>query len=63
MRTATINIRAREEERSLIDYATHFSLDAKEFKQFNQWLDAPVQHNPGLAKLMALKAPWESAKL
>ena len=90
MRTAAINIRAREDERSLIDYASHlagksrsdfmleaacdkakqamldqvfFSLDTKEFKQFNQWLDAPVQHNPGLAKLMAVQAPWDTAKL
>ena len=87
MRTAAINIRAREDERALIDYASHlagksrsdfmleaacdkakqamldqvfFTLDAKALKQFTDWLDAPVTHNPGLEKLMAIKAPWNA---
>ena len=35
-----------------------FNLDADKFKQFIQMLDAPPTHNPGLARLMAVKAPW-----
>ena len=37
-----------------------FSLDADKFRQFNDMLDAPPAHNPGLERLMALKAPWET---
>lgn len=37
-----------------------FSLDASKFKQFNKLLDAPPAPNPGLARLMAIKAPWQS---
>jgi uncharacterized protein (DUF1778 family) len=37
-----------------------FSLDADKFKQFNAMLDAPPIPNPGLERLMSLKAPWGS---
>ena len=36
----------------------HFNLDADKFQQFMDLLDAPPAHNPGLERLMALKAPW-----
>ena len=36
-----------------------FSLDADKFRQFTQLLDAPPEHNAGLERLMAVKAPWE----
>jgi uncharacterized protein (DUF1778 family) len=36
----------------------YFNLDADKFQQFIDLLDAPPAHNPGLARLMALKAPW-----
>lgn len=36
-----------------------FSLDADKFKQFTAMLDAPGQ-NPGLERLMAVKAPWST---
>jgi uncharacterized protein (DUF1778 family) len=41
-----------------------FKLDAKTFRQFTKLLDAPPAHNPGLERLMAVKAPWgrKSAK-
>ena len=35
-----------------------FGLDADKFQEFNQLLDAPPVHNPGLERLMAVKAPW-----
>ena len=35
-----------------------FSLDADKFRQFNELLDAPPAANPGLERLMAVKAPW-----
>ena len=86
MRDTAINLRARAEQRDLIDYAAHllgknrsdfmleaacdkaravmldqvfFSLDADKFRQFTQLLDAPPAQNPGLERLMAVKAPWE----
>jgi uncharacterized protein (DUF1778 family) len=38
-----------------------FSLDADRFKQFNAMLDAPPDLNPGLERLLAVKAPWSTA--
>ncbi|MDN5752582.1 MAG: DUF1778 domain-containing protein [Nitrosospira sp.] len=38
-----------------------FTLDADKFKQFTAMLDAPPKHNPGLERLMALKAPWDTS--
>jgi uncharacterized protein (DUF1778 family) len=35
-----------------------FKLDADKFNQFTQLLDAPPAANPGLERLMAVKAPW-----
>ncbi|MDP1605433.1 MAG: DUF1778 domain-containing protein [Rhodocyclaceae bacterium] len=39
-----------------------FSLDADKFRQFTAMLDAPPNPapNPGLERLMAIKAPWSS---
>lgn len=39
-----------------------FQLDADKFAQFTAMLDAPVEPNPGLKRLMAVKAPWRNAK-
>lgn len=36
-----------------------FSLDDDKFRQFMQLLDAPATDNPGLERLMAVKAPWK----
>ena len=38
-----------------------FSLDDEKFRQFTALLDAPVQPNPGLERLLAVKAPWAAA--
>jgi len=91
MRDAAINLRARPEQRDLIDRAAKllgksrsdfmieaacekaqsvlldqifFGLDAEKFRQFTKLLDAPPALNPGLERLMAVKAPWakKSAK-
>ena len=91
MRDAAINLRARPEQRDLIDQAAEllgksrsdfmleaacdkaqsvlldqvfFRLDADKLRQFTKLLDAPPAHNPGLERLMAVKAPWgkKSAK-
>ena len=91
MRDAAINLRARPEQRELIDRAAQllgknrsdfmleaacdkaqtvlldqvfFKLDAGKFRQFTKLLDAPPARNPGLERLMAVKAPWgrKSAK-
>jgi uncharacterized protein (DUF1778 family) len=89
MRDAAINLRARPEQRDLIDQAASllgknrsdfmleaacdkartvvldqvfFSLDANKFNEFTAALDAPPSHNPGLERLMAVKAPWRTDK-
>lgn len=91
MRDAAINLRARPEQRDLIDQAAEllgksrsdfmleaacdkaqsvlldqvfFRLDADKLLQFTKLLDAPPVRNPGLERLMAVKAPWgkKSAK-
>lgn len=88
MRDAAINLRARPEQRDLIDHAAsllgknrsdfmleaaceraqavvldqvHFTLDPDKFQQFLDLLDAPPEPNPGLERLLALKAPWDKA--
>lgn len=35
-----------------------FRLDTDTYKRFIAMLDAPPSPNPGLARLMAVKAPW-----
>lgn len=38
-----------------------FRLDDKQFQQFTALLDAPVQPNPGLERLFAVRVPWEAS--
>lgn len=38
-----------------------FNLDADKFRQFTTLLDAPPAPNPGLERLMAVKAPWDNS--
>ena len=38
-----------------------FRLDGDRFRQFARLLDAPPAHNPGLERLMTVKAPWDKA--
>lgn len=36
-----------------------FRLNSDQFQQFTDLLDAPPNTNEGLARLMAVKAPWQ----
>jgi uncharacterized protein (DUF1778 family) len=38
-----------------------FNLNADQFKRFTDLLDAPASPNPGLERLMAVKAPWSAS--
>lgn len=37
-----------------------FKLNTDKFERFTALLDAPVSPNPGLARLFAVKAPWNA---
>jgi len=37
-----------------------FTLNVQDFQHFNELLDAPPAVNPGLERLLATKAPWDS---
>jgi len=39
-----------------------FNLDEAKFRQFTALLDAPPERNPGLERLLAVKAPWQTGK-
>lgn len=39
---------------------TVFQLDSEKFNRFIEVLEQPTEENAGLAKLMAVKAPWEA---
>lgn len=39
-----------------------FSLNSTKFQQFTAMLDAPVLPNPGLERLVAVKAPWKTGE-
>jgi uncharacterized protein (DUF1778 family) len=38
-----------------------FELDPARFHQFTALLDTPPNANPGVARLMAVKAPWDNS--
>ncbi len=38
-----------------------FNLDEEQLRQFTALLDGPLEPNPGLERLMSLKAPWAGA--
>ena len=86
MRDISINLRARSDQRDLIDRAastlgrnrsdfmleaacekaqsivldrTFFTLDSEAFERFSALLDAPVQPNPALDRLLARRPMWE----
>ena len=37
-----------------------FKLDDAKFQEFNALLEAPIQPNQGLARLLAVKTPWKT---
>lgn len=51
---------ACERARAVLLDQVFFSLEADQFKQFTAMLDAPPGPNPGLERLMAVKAPWDT---
>ena len=38
-----------------------FKLDDAKFREFTMLLDAPLEPNPGLDRLMAVRAPWKTS--
>ena len=51
---------ACERAQSVLLDQVFFRLDVDKFEQFTALLDAPPQTNPGLDRLMAVKAPWDT---
>jgi len=51
---------ACDRARAVVLDQVFFALDEDRFRQFAQRLDAPPAHNPGLARLMAVKPPWKA---
>ena len=49
---------ACDKARSVLLDQVFFSLDDTRFREFTAMLDAPDQANPGLERLLAVKAPW-----
>ena len=49
---------ACERAQSVVLDQVFFGLDADKFKQFAAMLDVPATPNPGLERLLAVKAPW-----
>lgn len=49
---------ACDKARSVVLDQVFFSLDEDRLQQFNAMLDAPPAPNPGLERLLAVKAPW-----
>jgi len=50
---------ACERAQSVLLDQVFFSLDDDKFRQFTALLDAPVQPNLGLERLLAIEAPWK----
>lgn len=53
---------ACDKARSVMLDQVFFGLDADRFRRFTKLLDAPPKANPGLDRLMAVKAPWTNTK-
>ena len=54
---------ACDKAQSVVLDQVFFGLDENKFKQFTAILDAPPAPDPGLERLMAVKAPWSVAKV
>jgi uncharacterized protein (DUF1778 family) len=51
---------ACERAQAVVIDQVFFGLNADKLKQFNAMLDAAPGSNPGLERLMAIKAPWST---
>lgn len=49
---------ACERAQAILLNQVFFQLDTEKFHEFTAMLDAPQTANPGLERLMAVKAPW-----
>lgn len=49
---------ACERAQSVLLDQVFFRLDAERFERFTALMDAPPAPNPGLERLLAVKAPW-----
>jgi uncharacterized protein (DUF1778 family) len=50
---------ACEKAQSVVLDRTFFTLDSEAFERFSALLDAPVQPNPALDRLLARRPMWE----
>jgi len=51
---------ACDKAQSVVLNQVFFNLDERKFQQFAALLDAPPTANPGLERLLAVKAPWSA---
>jgi uncharacterized protein (DUF1778 family) len=54
---------ACERAQSILLHQVFFSLDENRFREFTALLEAPQNANPGLERLMSVKAPWKTGKV
>ncbi|MEA1048739.1 DUF1778 domain-containing protein [Lamprobacter modestohalophilus] len=52
---------ACERAQSVLLDQVYFQLEEDAYQQFIELLDAPPAPNPGLERLMAIKAPWDTS--
>lgn len=53
---------ACERAKAIVLDQIFFTLDENRFREFTALLDSPGDANPGLERLMAIKAPWRIDK-
>lgn len=58
-RTEFILEAACEKARQVLLDQTRFTLSPQELRRFNAMLDAPLEQNASLRRLLATPAPWE----
>jgi len=58
-RTEFILDAACEKAREVLADQTQFSLDPQQLRRFNALLDAPLENNAAIRKLLSTPAPWE----
>jgi len=58
-RTEFILDAACEKAREVLADQTQFSLSPQELRRFNALLDAPLENNAAIRKLLSTPAPWE----
>ncbi len=54
---------ACERAQAVVLDQVYFKLDSEKFKQFTAALDAPPAPDPGLERLLHVKAPWDASSV